>query len=127
VYLSGCSVLAHRLLEGEAVAGDLDEALAQLGHAVMEHNATEMKLVCPLLENLHGWGGPLVNRMLEEHQAEHAAFWDMLAGSGTEIASRMEDLVDELDEHMTAEERMFLSPLVFREDVIATADRSRHE
>ena len=50
--------------------------------------------------------------MLEEHVAEHAAFWEMLTGSTVEVAARMDELIDELDAHMAAEERTFLSPLV---------------
>jgi hypothetical protein len=56
--------------------------------------------------------------MLEEHFAEHTAFWETLAGSAADVASRMDDLVDRLDAHMAAEERTFLSPLVLHEDVI---------
>jgi hypothetical protein len=84
----------------------------------MQHNTTEVDLIGPLLQNSQEWGGQLVDRMLEEHLAEHTAFWEMLAGAVTDVASRMDDLVDELDAHMAAEERTFLSPLVLHEDVI---------
>jgi hypothetical protein len=117
-HLNHCRVLARRMLEGEAVHTELDEALAQLRHAFMQHNTTEVDLIGPLLQNSQEWGGQLVDRMLEEHLAEHTAFWEMLAGAVTDVASRMDDLVDELDAHMAAEERTFLSPLVLHEDVI---------
>ena len=54
----------------------------------------------------------------EEHVAEHAALWEMLTGEVGEVAARMSDLIDDLDAHMAAEERTFLSPLVLRHDVI---------
>jgi hypothetical protein len=57
--------------------------------------------------------------MLEEHVAEHAAFWDLLAGPASEVAARMDELLEELDAHMAAEERTFLSPLVLDAAVIA--------
>jgi iron-sulfur cluster repair protein YtfE (RIC family) len=117
-HLNHCSVLARRVLEGEPVHVELEAALGKLRHALMEHNATETNLVRPLLRGSTRWGALLVDRMLEEHVAEHAAFWDMLTGSPADVASRMNDLVDELDAHMAAEERTFLSPLVLHDDVI---------
>jgi len=124
-HLDRCRVLAVRMLEGEAVHIELDEALAQLRHAFEEHNSLEADLVGPLLKSSREWGGLLLNRMFEEHVAEHAAFWEMLAGSAADVASRMDDLVDELDAHMAAEERTFLSPLVLREDVIERRRRQQ--
>jgi iron-sulfur cluster repair protein YtfE (RIC family) len=123
-HLSGCRELARRLLEGEPVQRELDAVLEQLRHAFIEHNVTETELVRPLLEGSPGWGAVLIDRMLEEHVAEHSAFWELLAGSAGEVAARMDDLVDELDAHMAAEERTFLSPLVLHEDVI-TRHRDR--
>jgi iron-sulfur cluster repair protein YtfE (RIC family) len=118
VQLNRCSVLARRMLEGEPVHIELDEVLAQLRDAFAEHNASETELVRPLLRGSPNWGALLVDRMLEEHVAEHAAFWELLAGSAVDVAARMDDLVDELDAHMVAEERTFLSPLVLHEEVI---------
>jgi iron-sulfur cluster repair protein YtfE (RIC family) len=117
-HLDDCRVLARRLLEGEPVHTELEAVLARLRHALAEHNATETSLVRPLLRGSPRWGALLVDRMHEEHVAEHAAFWDMLTGSLADVASRMDDLVDELDAHMAAEERTFLSPLVLQDDVI---------
>jgi acetoin utilization protein AcuB len=57
--------------------------------------------------------------MLEEHAAEHAAFWRRIEASRHDIAANIEELSDELDAHMAAEERTFLSPLILRADEIA--------
>ena len=56
--------------------------------------------------------------MLEEHVAEHSAFWDYLKGTRGEVADKISDLAEELDAHMAAEERTFLSPVTLRDDVI---------
>ena len=117
-HLNGCGALARRMLAGELVHMELDVALTRLRRVFMEHNTTETDLVAPLLQSSHTWGGQLLDRMLEEHLGEHVAFWEMLAGSVVEVARRMDDLIDELDAHMAAEERTFLSPLVLHEDVI---------
>ena len=77
----------------------------------------------PLLHNSPDWGAVLIDRMLEEHVAEHSAFWERMSGSVHEVAARIDDLVEELESHMAAEERTFLSPAVLREDVIASHKR----
>ena len=118
-HLNACSIWARRLRDGEPVQRELDAALARLREDFIEHNATETDLVRPLLRGSHGWGTVLIDRMLEEHVAEHAAFWDLLAGSASEVAARMDELIEELDAHMAAEERTFLSPLVLDAAVIA--------
>ena len=117
-HLESCSALARQLLAGAPVQWELDAALAQLRHGFAEHNMTETDLVRPLLRDSPGWGTALIDRMLEEHVAEHAAFWALLSGSVSEMAERMNDLIDELDAHMAAEERTFLSPLVLHPDAI---------
>jgi iron-sulfur cluster repair protein YtfE (RIC family) len=118
-HLSSCSALAHRLLGGEPLHAELDAALARLRADFMEHNTTESELIRPLLRDSPGWGALLIDRMLEEHIAEHAAFWQSLEGSAHDVAGRIDDLVDELDAHMAAEERTFLSPMVLDPDAIA--------
>jgi len=111
-HLAVCNIWARRLRDGEPVHAELDAALAELRQDFMAHNATETELVRPLLHDLPGWGTRLIDRMLEEHVAEHAAFWDLLGGSAREVAGRLDELIEELDAHMAAEERTFLSPLV---------------
>jgi iron-sulfur cluster repair protein YtfE (RIC family) len=118
-HLDRCSGLARRLRCGERVHLELDAALADLRLDFADHNQTETALVRPLLHDSPNWGALLVDRMLEEHVAEHAAFWKLLAGTAADVAAHMDELVDELDAHMAAEERTFLSPAVLRSDVIA--------
>jgi iron-sulfur cluster repair protein YtfE (RIC family) len=117
-HLGTCSLLAHRLRDGEPVQAELDLALARLRLEFTEHNTTETALIRPLLRDSPHWGAVLIDRMLEEHVAEHAAFWALLAGTAAQVASHIDELVDELDAHMAAEERTFLSPVVLRDDVI---------
>ncbi len=119
IHLNACSLWARRLRDGEPVEHDLDAAVAQLREDLIKHNTTETDLVRPLLRDSSGWGTALIDRMQEEHVAEHTAFWDLLAGSAPGIAARMEELVEELDAHMAAEERTFLNPLVLDPAAIA--------
>ena len=116
--MAECSALARRLREGEAITAELEAAVAQLRASFDDHNVFETRLIRPLLGGSPDWGSVLVDRMIEEHLAEHGALWQLLGGSLDEIAARLDDLFDELDAHMAAEERTFLSPHVLRTEVI---------
>lgn len=118
-----CRSLAKRLREGELVDVEFDLAIARLRADFDDHNRTETSLLLPLL--LHHSAGRgtrgtlLAERMLEEHAAEHGAFWERLDGPRHAVAANMDELIEELDAHMAAEERTFLSPLILRDDEIA--------
>ena len=121
--IAACRELSRRFLAGEPVVAELDVALAQLRSDFDEHNRTETGLLLPLL--LHASQGRgtrgtrMAERLLEEHAAEHAAFWRRIDGPQHEVAANMDELSEELDAHMAAEERTFLSPLILDADEIA--------
>lgn len=119
MHLARSNELARLVRAGEPLTADLESSLAMLRRVFAQHNEAEQALIKPLLHDSPTWGSLLVDRMLEEHLAEHAAFWEMLEGSPAEVAARMDDLVEELDAHMAAEERTFLSPMVLHPDTIA--------
>ena len=120
--VAACRMLAERLRGGELVQGAFELARAQLRVDFDEHNRRETGLLLPLL--LHASQGPdtrgalLAERMLEEHAAEHDAFWKRIDGPLHDVAASMDELIEELDAHMAAEERTFLSPLILRVDEI---------
>jgi iron-sulfur cluster repair protein YtfE (RIC family) len=118
-----CTGLAHRHRAGEEVGRELDIAVGRLRDEFSDHNQTETAIIGELLHGPAAWGSLLVDRMLEEHVAEHAAFWELLTGTRAEIAARLDDLAEELDAHMAAEERTFLSPQTLRDDTIRTRTR----
>jgi iron-sulfur cluster repair protein YtfE (RIC family) len=121
--LDTCTRLARLHRTGEAVASELDEALADLRDAFAEHNQSETAIIGELLRGASSWSTLLVDRMLEEHVGEHAAFWQLLSGSDAEVAQRIGELAEELDAHMAAEERTFLSPAALSDDVIRRRTR----
>src|SRR5690349_15761054 len=98
--VAACRKLAARFRAGEPVAAELDLALAQLRSDFDEHNRTETGLLLPLL--LHASQGRatrgtlMAERMLEEHAAEHAAFWQRMDAARHEVAANMDDLIEEL-------------------------------
>jgi iron-sulfur cluster repair protein YtfE (RIC family) len=121
--LEACQSLAKLHRAGQDVARELDAALGRLRDELAQHNQTETAIIGQLLHGPAAWGSLLVDRMLEEHVAEHAAFWEILSGTRGEIADRIDDLAEEIDAHMLAEERTFLSPVTLRDDVIRTRTR----
>lgn len=118
-----CVRLARRHRAGEEVNAELDLALSRLRDQVAEHNAAETAIIARLLHGPAVWGSRLVERMLEEHVAEHDVFWDLLSGTRGEVAHQIEELAEDLDAHMAAEERTFLSPVTLRDDVIQLRTR----
>ena len=116
--LGTCTRLAQEQRAGEPVTAELDEALAELRDEFADHNQMETAVIADLLHGPAAWGSLLIDRMLEEHVAEHAAFWELLSGTQAEVAERIGELAEELDAHMAAEERTFLSPVTLRDDVI---------
>ncbi len=121
--LHTCVRLAQDQRAGEPVTAELDEALAELRDELAAHNQMETAAIVDLLHGPAAWGSLLIDRMLEEHVAEHAAFWELLSGTEAEVAERIGELSEELDAHMAAEERTFLSPTTLRDDVISRRTR----
>jgi hypothetical protein len=115
-----CRVLAEWLRGGEPVERAFELARARLRADFDEHNRTETGLLLPLLlPTSHGSetrGALLAERMLEEHAAEHDAFWKRIDRPLHDVAACMDELIEELEAHMAAEERTFLSPLILRGD-----------
>jgi len=123
-HLATCTRLA-RLYKANELGGDeLDDALEALRGELATHNATESAIITRLFQSPAAWSALMLDRMLEEHIAEHATFWELLQGTRAQVAGRIDELADELDAHMAAEERTFLAPGTLRQDVIRSRTRT---
>jgi hypothetical protein len=123
-HLQTCTRLAKLYCAGDAgIARELDLALDALRDEFSVHNEVETAVIKRVLHGASTWGTLLIDRMFDEHVAEHAAFWDVLSQPYADVATRIEDLADELDAHMAAEERTFLAPATLRDELIATRTR----
>lgn len=93
----------------------LPDLLAALRTAFADHNTAEERLLEPILRLDYAWGPPRVARMVEEHAGEHAAMRELI---DPELADPVAvvHLVEQIEAHMDAEERTFLSLGVLRED-----------
>lgn len=112
--LASCTRLAKVYGAGGGGGLELDTALAGLREELAAHNAAETAIITGLLHGPAPWSKSMIDRMLEEHVAEHAAFWELLSGDRANVAGRIEDLAEVLDAHMAAEERTFLAPATLR-------------
>ena len=119
-----CLELSQQLLAGEPVAFVLADEVARLRRQFKEHNEAEERLLERALASSDAWGPRRVDRMFEEHHAEHRAFWEQLEGTTATIAARFAEFAEELEAHMAAEERTFLSPRVL-DDARRAAERVR--
>jgi iron-sulfur cluster repair protein YtfE (RIC family) len=106
--------LACRYVSGEEVAIELERALGEVRTAFDEHNRFESGLLEPLLRATGAHAALRLNRMVEEHVEEHHAFVAFLARPATELADELPEFAEELQAHIEAEERTFLSPQVLR-------------
>jgi hypothetical protein len=122
-HVQTCTRLASLVRLGDCAGTELDVALEALREEFAAHNAAETAVIRELLRGPTAWSSLMIDRMLEEHVAEHAAFWELLSGTRAEVVRRIDDLADELDAHMAAEERTFLAPVTLRDDVIRVRTR----
>jgi iron-sulfur cluster repair protein YtfE (RIC family) len=121
--LETCRRVARLYRARLASSRELDAVLGVLREELTHHNHTEADVIRTLLHGPAAWGSLMIDRMLEEHIAEHVAFESLLFGTTAEVASRIDDLAEELDAHMAAEERTFLAPVTLRDDVIKVRTR----
>jgi hypothetical protein len=110
--LADAVATAAAVLAGKPASTELAERLEELRLAFVEHNDFEQSVLEPVLRQGDAWAPKRVARMIEEHAAEHAAFAAFFAGSVLEMARGLGELAEQVDAHMAAEERTFLSPAV---------------
>jgi iron-sulfur cluster repair protein YtfE (RIC family) len=115
--MAECVGLAKRVRVNEASEAELEFALELMRAKVYEHNLTESEVIRPLLASTQRWGDLLIDRMIEEHLAEHVAMWTVLNQPAIVVALELDTLAEDLDAHMAAEERTFIA--VLRPDVIS--------
>ena len=121
--LDSCTRLARLFREGSCPSRDLEAALEILRGEFEFHNHAETTQIRKLLHGPAAWGSLLIDRMLEEHAAEHVAFRALMSGTTDEVAARIDELAEEIDAHMAAEERTFLAPVTLRDDVLRVRTR----
>jgi gamma-glutamyltranspeptidase len=116
--IAGALQLAELRSKGSPVTDELSARLDELRRVFAAHNELETSLLEPMLRSGDAWAPARVARMLEEHAAEHAVFSTFFHGSIDSMATGLAEFAEEVDAHMAAEERTFLSPRVLRDDLV---------
>jgi len=111
--LAAVQTLVHWFASGAPVRATLEARLGDLRVAFLEHNHSEEAALEPLLLGAtDAWGPARLARMLEEHRAEHRLMAEFLTRPIEEIVPEFGDFAEQLEAHMAAEERTFLSVAV---------------
>lgn len=116
--LARAAQIAADILCGVAPPTALHDVLQLCRSSLAAHNASEERLLGPILQHDFAWGQARIDRMFEEHRAEHAEMHAALTGADLKIAPKIADLREMIEAHMAAEERTFLSRKVLRDDVV---------
>lgn len=114
--------IAADALAGSSASVQLRDILQICRDLFAAHNASEERLLGPILQQDPAWGQARIDRMMEEHRAEHAEMRAALTGRDRDVAARVADLREIIEAHMDAEERTFLSRSVLRDDVVSIED-----
>ncbi len=123
--LTACDGAAERILAAhDTGGGHLLACLVQLLGEFQDHNEEEEVRLRPLLLAADSFGEVRVDRMVEDHLAEHAALRQALReAADMEVPDRAAlatlELVSRLRSHLDAEERQFLNDRVLRDDLVA--------
>jgi hypothetical protein len=110
-----CEELADEVDAGTQGATQLLQQVARLRALFDAHNQFEEELLRPLLLDVDWLGAVRVSRMVEDHVEEHRVLRRELGGTPT---SDLRRVIADLRDHLTTEERYFLSRKVLRDDVV---------
>lgn len=113
VLMDECEDLADELdRRPDADPEPLSRALAKLRIAFDTHNKFEEKLLRPVLLAHDSHGAQRVDRMVEDHVAEHRMVRERL---GSPATAAVRDVIEMLRAHLDAEERYLLTSRVIRD------------
>jgi hypothetical protein len=108
-----CEALADELDAGSKSPVQLLREVSRLRLAFDAHNTYEEQLLRPVLLGGDTFAGVRIDRMIEDHVAEHRMMRQQLSSPAT---SDLRDVIETLRAHLEAEERYLLTAKVLRDD-----------
>lgn len=113
--LTSCEQLAGELEAGRIEPSLLTRKVARLRVAFDSHNRYEDQFLRPVLGDIDAFGAVRLDHMVADHMEEHRLVRVGLASS--EIGE-LRLTLDRLRNHLTTEERYFLSSKVLHDDLV---------
>ncbi len=113
--MSRCEDLADELDAGRMGPMQLTREVSRLRLAFDAHNIFEEQLLRPVLLEGDAFAAIRIERMVEDHVAEHR---EMRARMSSDETSVLRDVIDTLRAHLDAEERYLLTAKVLRDDIV---------
>ena len=113
-----CSSTLDELDRGNVDTHAVMREVTRLRAALTLHNHYEERFLRPVLAEVDGFSEARVNRMVEEHEAEHEALGANLNATPQELRGTL----CRLRSHLDSEERYFLSSNVLRNDIVVVED-----
>jgi iron-sulfur cluster repair protein YtfE (RIC family) len=110
-----CEELADALDAGNAEPDALLREVARLRTAFDAHNRFEEQLLRPMLVDADWMGAVRASVMVEEHIEEHRSMRQQM---GSPTTAELRAVIASLRAHLQAEERVFLSGKVLRDDLV---------
>jgi hypothetical protein len=115
---------SEQLADRVDVGGDpvpLQQTVELLRVAFVAHNAFEERLLKPVLFEADAFAAARIERMVEDHVAEHRAMRARLDDTAT---SALRDVIESLRAHLDAEEKYLLTDTVLRDDLVTVESSS---
>ncbi len=113
--MDACDGLADDVDAGRGDVGALVREVARLRLAFDAHNRHEEHVLLQVLREIDSFGDVRIDSMSSDHAGEHRALRSRLGGGAT---AELRATLFDLRAHLAAEERVFLSARVLRDDVV---------
>lgn len=111
-----CEQLADELDAGRLDADQLTREVVRLRLALDTHNRFEEQLLRPVLIEEDAFADARIDRMVDDHVAEHRAMRDQLNATETRI---LRETLQMLRAHLESEERYLLNAKVLHDDLVS--------
>ena len=113
--MARCEQLAGELDAGRDVHEPLAREIVRLRVAFEQHNQTEERQLRPILSDTDAFGDVRIEYMVADHVEEHRAMSRRFVLGPT---AELRETIAMLRAHLAAEERVFLTARVVRDDLV---------
>lgn len=124
VMMDRCEELADSIDAADGDPMPLAREVTKLRLAFEAHNVFEEQLLRPLLLANDAFAATRIDRMIEDHVAEHTEMRARLSAAPLPATADLRDLIETLRAHLDAEDRYLLTAKVLRDDLVTVESSS---